>query len=48
MIIIGLVGLGKSYFIDVISFFFKDSCKVCVFFGVVVFNVGGIILYFFL
>jgi len=41
MIITGLAGSGKSYLIDAIRFLLKDSCKVCAFFGVAAFNVGG-------
>ena len=45
MIITGLAGSGKSYVIDAIKSLLKQNCKVCAFFGIAAFNVGGTTLH---
>lgn len=45
MIITGLAGSGKSYVIDAIKSLLKQNCKVCAFFGIAAFNIGGMTLH---
>ena len=41
MIIMGLAGSGKSYVIDALKCLLKETCRVCAFFGIAAYNVGG-------
>lgn len=41
MIIMGLAGSGKSYVIDALKCLLKETYRVCAFFGIAAYNIGG-------